>query len=270
MTLSFVCEKIVNKGQKQRGTSMIWRVVFAILVVTPLYCSAEQALPPDLKKLVHQEVLRILPGLLKQYGYPPKPKTGTIYEDFVHKTLMDDLAAGRTNVLVSPPMPLPTVGRAQAPKVVLIFTDPYCLFCHQSLEIYESYIQKHPDVKMIIHDFPLGGRDSYVAARALLAAHQHKKHKGLRKALHQHTQKNKKTLPENEILLLAESQGLNKDHIQKKMRNDTTQKILRHTFRIAKYYNIKATPSFILITDPNTKPRVEEGMVSPEELFDGT
>ena len=249
---------------------MIWRVVFAILVAIPLHCLAEQALPPDFKRLVHQEVMRILPGLLKQYGYPPKPMTGTIYEDLALASFMDDLSAGKTSVLVSPPISLPTVGRPQASKVVLIFTDPYCLFCHQSLEIYESYIEKHPDVRMIIHDFPLGGRDSYVAARALLAAHQHKKHKDLRKALYQHTQKNKKTLPETEILLLAENQGLNKDHIQKKMHNDQTLKSLRHTFRIAKHYNIKATPSFILITEPNAKPRVEEGMVSPEELFDGT
>ena len=249
---------------------MIWRVVFVIFAMAPLHSFAEKALPDELKKLVHQEVMRVLPGLLKQYGYPPKPKTGTVYEDLVHKALIEDLAAGKTNILVAPPVSFPTVGRAQASTVVLIFTDPYCLFCHQSLELYENYIAKHPNVKMIIHDFPLGGRDSYVAARALLAAHQHQKHKDLRKALHHHTQKNKKTLLEAEILSLVETQGLSSATIQKKMRNDTTQKGLRHTFRIAKHYNIKATPSFILITGPDAKPRVEEGMISPEELLDNT
>ena len=250
---------------------MFWRVVLIMLVVVPqLYGAQETQLSPELKQLVHQEVMRVLPGVLKQYGYPPKPKTGSIYEDLVHKALVDDLKAGRTDVLVSPPVSLPTVGRNKATKVVLIFTDPYCLFCHQSLAIYEDYIQKHPDVKMIIHDFPLGGRDSYVAARALLAAHQHKKHKHLRQALHHHTQKKQKTLSEADILSLAKRQGLNSAHIQKKMRNDITKKTLRHTFRIAKHYNIKATPSFILITSNTTPPRIEEGMVSPEELFDGT
>ena len=157
----------------------------------------------ELEVIARKEIVRILPRLLQE-------STHSFYEDCVRqssetvkKLIRKMFHQEMQNMCIklwqaqhvkypnsakrklSPPF----FGMPQAPYTVLMFTDPYCDFCHQSLDIYARYVKTHRHLKVVIYDFPIGGRDSYMATRALLAAHKRKKHNVLRKALYQ---KNKK------------------------------------------------------------------------------
>ena len=251
---------------------MKWYVFFLCLLSPFGFMAHGELSEKDVKRLVRAEVKRLLPTLINQ-------NTRALYEScltqasknterMIQSILNKQLQKTAQTDIPPPPIPLPMIGDPNASKIILIFTDPYCHFCHQSLDLYDVYIQKHPEFKMVIYDFPLGGRDSYTAVCALLTAHKHKKHAHLRAALHRHVQKENKTLSKPEIIALAKKQGIPTHDFEKKMNGNDTRDTIRHTLKVAKHYNIKATPSFIYISGPQKKPRIEEGMISPQELLE--
>lgn len=161
----------------------------------------------------------------------------------------------------------PIIGNPKGSQVILIFTDPYCNYCHESLTLYERYAQKNRSFKLIIHDFPLGGKHSYNAVRALLAAHAEKKHPLLRKALHKRHKENRRFFSTKELANLAKEHGIPSENFEEKMHEKNITQAIRETLKLAKQFQITATPSFVILKSDHQKPRVEEGVIAPEELL---
>ena len=161
----------------------------------------------------------------------------------------------------------PFIGNPKGAQVILVFTDPYCNYCHESLALYERHAQKDTSFKLIIHDFPIGGKHSYNAVRALLAAHAEKKHPLLRKALHKQAQKQGQFLSKQELAALAKAQGVQTDKFEERMQDKKITNTIRKTLKLAKQFQISATPTFVILKSEHKKPRVEEGVVPPEELL---
>lgn len=159
---------------------------------------------------------------------------------------------------------LPFIGHIHAPHTVLIFTDPYCAFCHESLEECERYVKKHPDIKIVIHDMPVGGKDSVLATEALLVAHQEGRHASMRKALQKAITKKARTLTLPELIALAGRLGIHTHHFETRMKSKAVQAQYKHILSTASRYKIDATPSFVIFV--KGRPHKEEGKTPPEEL----
>ena len=265
---------------RQTNLCMAWIVLVWLSFVS---CVAHaDALSPahqqEIKRIVQKEVARILPILIKKhaevfYKSCLKQSESTM-QRLMEERWAEEIAKIKQEVTASTMASFskqgltpPFVGKEKAPVTILIFTDPYCHFCHQSLDLYTQYVKTHPTFKLVIHDFPLGGRDSYTAVRALLVAHKYKKHGSMRKALYAKSQKNHKVLTQKQIIALARQLKIPTRTFEKDMLATDIRDAIRHTLRLADQFNIRATPSFVLIQG-SRQPHVEEGMLSPRELID--
>jgi protein-disulfide isomerase len=154
----------------------------------------------------------------------------------------------------------PTLGSKRAQRVIILFADPYCEFCHQSISEIEKYTQRPRNVKIIIHNYPIHGGDSYNAVRALLVAHQDGLYSTYRRILEKRTASNIQPLRVKELIKIAESLGLDDKQFQKQMFSDQTSQVVRSTLTLVKIYKIEATPSFVIIDRQGGKLKKFEGL----------
>lgn len=164
----------------------------------------------------------------------------------------------------------PIVGAPQGKKVAIVFTDPYCGHCHQSLDEFEKYLQKTSDAKLIVFNYPLFGKDSRVAAEALLAAHLQKKYDLFYKAFRKKILQKSKPLSKEELVSLAKTAGLNAPQFSQDLKSPSIHKLLREVILVGKDFKVTGTPTFIVQGVSGAKGRVFEGSIKPEECFLGS
>ncbi|TGW15804.1 hypothetical protein EIL50_00310 [bacterium NHP-B] len=265
---------------RQTNLGMAW-IVLVWLSFVSCVAHADPLSPAqqkEIKHIVQKEVARILPILIKKHAEVFYKSCLKQCESSMKRLIEErwaqeiekikkEVTASTVASFSKKGLAPPFVGKEKAPLTILIFTDPYCHFCHQSLDLYTQYVKTHPTFKLVIHDFPLGGRDSYTAVRALWVAHKYKKHGPLRKALYAKSQKNHKVLTPKQITALARHLKIPTRTFEKEMMATDIRDAIRHTLRLADEFNIRATPSFVLIQGSH-QPHVEEGMLSPQELID--
>jgi protein-disulfide isomerase len=163
----------------------------------------------------------------------------------------------------------PFVGNPSAQKTAVVFTDPYCSHCHESLNAFEAYSLKAPHIKVIIHNYPLFGKGSRDATEALLAAHLQSQYLAFYKAFQKKIAQKKKMLTPAELLAIAKSLEINVTKFRKDLKGPEVKAILKHSILMAKDFNVTATPTFILEkTLKGETSQVVEGAIPPEKCFE--
>lgn len=161
---------------------------------------------------------------------------------------------------------MPFFGNKDGKIVVLMMTDPYCHFCPDTLVTYKRYAKKNKNLKVILHSLPLGGKFSYLATRALLLAHiKYNKFDALNEAIHKEFKRTKSFLSLEALQKQAESVGIPPSNFKEAIQSTEVTKRLQQTLLISQKFAISATPSFIVL---GPKPKVEEGVLPPQELLD--
>ena len=78
---------------------------------------------------------------------------------------------------------IPVLGNPSGSRVLAIFVDPYCGWCHKLLEDLKQLAQEDSQLKVLIHDVAFLGKSSEFAVKALLAAKTLGKDEAFREAL---------------------------------------------------------------------------------------
>ena len=163
----------------------------------------------------------------------------------------------------------PFLGNPSAQNRAVLFADPYCGHCHDTLEAFEQYTEKNPQTHVIIMNYPLFGRDSHHAVTALLAAHLQKKYKPYLKAFLKKF-KDGKMQPLNIPALKEVARSLRMDVAQfdKDRSSPAIEKWIKTIRTLGKTLQISGTPTLVIAGIPGkTESRLIEGVTRPEEVF---
>ena len=149
----------------------------------------------------------------------------------------------------------PSWGAPDSQKVAVVFTDPYCFHCDDALDAFDVHIQKNPGHKLIIHIYPLLGKPSQQAARALLAAHCRGHYTQFYKSFRHRVNQIKKPLSEAQLLEIAVKLGLDGVAFKTDVKGPKVADLLKESVRLGQVFHVTATPTFILMrkTPKNAK-----------------
>ena len=136
------------------------------------------------------------------------------------------------------------IGDPNAPITVVEFFDYNCGFCKRSLELLQATVEKHPDVRFILKEFPILSQDSMDAHRVSLALgaiapelYQEfhiKLMGGSGRATGESAQK------------LAVEMGADEAKLETAMKSDVVEGAIRETYQVAEAMGLNGTPAFIV------------------------
>ena len=151
---------------------------------------------------------------------------------------------------------LPTVGAAKGDVTVVEFFDYNCGYCRKAVEPMGKLIQGDKQVKVVMVDFPIFGKDSEGAARVAIAAGKQGKYWDMHQALLQHKGANS----EEVAYQLGEKMGLDMTKLKADAASPETGKLMQDNRALAEKLGIQGTPHFYV------GDKVIPG--APENLFD--
>lgn len=144
----------------------------------------------------------------------------------------------------------PFKGNADAPVVIVVFTDYQCGYCARLLPKLNQVIEKNKDtVKIVTKNYPLPmHKNARKAAAAALTAHSMGKFNEFHEALY----KNAAQLDDKKVGEIAASLGLDPDEFIKKMKSKKIQNQIKRDMSDAKKAEVRATPT-VFINGKNLK-----------------
>lgn len=149
----------------------------------------------------------------------------------------------------------PTLGPADAPVTIVIFSDFECGFCSHMAEVLEEVHVAYPEeVRVVFKNFPLRGhRFSLRAAQAALAAGTMGKFWEFHNALFKdYDQLNEKKLEE-----IRDSLGLDKEIFKAQMQAPQVLDAIRSDMRLGQEVKVSGTPTIFVNGRRLRKPSME-------------
>jgi protein-disulfide isomerase len=146
----------------------------------------------------------------------------------------------------------PILGNPKGKIIVVEFMDYQCAHCKTMSEVVGELIKENKDLKVIVKELPVFGRNSELAAKAALAAYKQGQAKFLvfHKALFE---ADKKHLTEKSILSLAKSVQINEKQLQRDMNDPKIDRILTENIKLAQTLKLVATPAFVVANKEGTE-----------------
>ncbi|MGD9159736.1 MAG: thioredoxin domain-containing protein [Desulfobacteraceae bacterium] len=135
----------------------------------------------------------------------------------------------------------PYKGNADAPVVIVVFTDYQCGYCGRLLPKLNQVIEKNKDtVKIVTKNLPLRmHKNARKAAAAALTAYS----MGKFDEFHEELYKNAAQLDDKKVGEMATSFGLNPDEFIKEMKSKKIQNEIKRDMRDAEKAGVRATPT---------------------------
>jgi len=140
---------------------------------------------------------------------------------------------------------------------VVEFFDYNCGFCRHALPTVVKLTKTDPDVRVVLKELPIFGKDSEDASRVALASLQQDPSKYFE--LHQRLFEQPGKADEAKALSIAKSLGLNVDQLKKDMHDPTVDATLKENRQLAIDLGLQGTPLYLVGT------KVIPG--APDDLF---
>lgn len=135
----------------------------------------------------------------------------------------------------------PSAGNADADMAVVVFFDYNCGYCKSTLPGLDAVLLKDPSLRIVYKEFPVLGQQSYVAARAALAAGRQGKylefHRGLMAS---------QGTDDAAIKGISDRLGLNFAALQRDMADPKLAEQIDRNIRLAAALEINGTPAYII------------------------
>lgn len=135
----------------------------------------------------------------------------------------------------------PSAGNADADTPIVVFFDYNCGYCKSTLPALDGVLLKDPKLRIIYKEFPVLGQQSYIAARAALAAGRQGKylpfHRGLMAS---------ETTDEEAIKSISDRLGLNYSALQRDMADPKLAEQIDRNIRLAAALEVNGTPAYIV------------------------
>jgi protein-disulfide isomerase len=151
-----------------------------------------------------------------------------------------------------------TTGPQNAKVTIVEFFDYRCPYCKSSLQAIKQTMAKHPEVRFAFVEYPILSAESLVAARAAVAA---RRQPGKYIDFHNALMESTGNIPEERVLAIAKTVGLDVPRLQKDMQDPAIMASLEASRALADKLHINGTPTFI-INDKFTVGQVTEAELS--------
>ena len=139
------------------------------------------------------------------------------------------------------PFPGAVLGNPQGKVTLVEFTDFACGYCRQSVADVEQLIRRHPDLRVVVREFPILSPASAAAARMGLAAAEQGKFAAFHTAMFAAGQ-----LDEATIAAAAKQVGLDPARAAKVAASPRVELELRRNMELARHLGLNGTPSWVV------------------------
>ena len=136
----------------------------------------------------------------------------------------------------------PVLGNPNGDVTLVEFFDYRCGYCKQVAGTIQTLASEDKQLRIVMKEFPILGKDSVFASRAAMAAHRQGKYAPFHMALMNH----KGNLTEEAVLKMAASVGLDVDRLRAEMGREEVDGHLRRNYELAQELQIRGTPAFII------------------------
>ena len=163
---------------------------------------------------------------------------------------------------------LAVAGNPKGTVTVVEFFDYQCIHCKKMKPVIIEMLAKNADVRVVYKEFPIFGKNSEVASRAVLAAAMQGKYIALHDALLQLD----KPLDKTVVMDAAKAVGLNMAKLQIDMDSKAVTDELDANRKLAEKMHLMGTPAFVVLATPSgvlkagTEPAFIPGGASAEAL----
>ncbi|MBK9316869.1 MAG: DsbA family protein [Acidobacteria bacterium] len=135
----------------------------------------------------------------------------------------------------------PIAGNAKADVTIIVFFDYNCGYCKTTLRALDALVLKDPALRVVYKEFPVLGPQSYLAAKAALAAARQGKYVQFHQALME-----SQNSDEVAVKSISDQLGLNHATLQKDMADPKLNEQLDRNIRLAGSLDINGTPAYII------------------------
>lgn len=138
-------------------------------------------------------------------------------------------------------LPTHVIGNPDGKIVVAEFLDPQCPHCREIAPALQHELEINPELKIVLHDFPVINGASIIASKAAVFADSQGKY------LDFHNRLMKTSLPfdQSKIDQAAQSSGLNLDDLHAFISSPQATEAVKKQLDLANQLGIDGTPSFI-------------------------
>jgi len=148
-------------------------------------------------------------------------------------------------------------GNPHGKITVVEFYDPRCSYCRSMMGEVDSFLNRHPDVRLVEKVVPVLGNNSVLDTRAIFAASMQGKYEAMRKALMEDT-----TKPSMErIAELAQANGIDAKKLAADMNSPQTITLINTNLDQGRSVGLDGTPTFIFGTAA-----VAPGALEPDQM----
>lgn len=143
----------------------------------------------------------------------------------------------------------PYVGNADAPIVIVEFSDFQCSYCNRfAEETLPQIMAAYPDqVKFVYRDYTIFGEDSVSAAEAAQCANDQGKFLDMHNRIFaNHNAASPLALNQETLVSFADEIGLDKDTFTQCLSSDQYRQEVMDDFAAAQAYGFQGTPGFII------------------------
>lgn len=136
----------------------------------------------------------------------------------------------------------PVMGNPDGDVAMVEFFDYRCSYCRRVADSVHDVVAEDGNVRLIMKEFPILGPDSMRAARAALAAHRQGKYE----AFHWALMTGPGDMSEAHLRSVAEEVGLDAAQMERDMKDEEIDQLLRRNFDLAETLGINGTPAFVI------------------------
>lgn len=135
-------------------------------------------------------------------------------------------------------------GNPEGDVTVVEFLDYRCGYCKKAQPAVEELLERDPDVRLIVKEFPILGPDSVTAGKLALAAIELDR-SGFGE-LHEALMSHQGNLTEQAAYELAEDAGYNVDALRELADSTEIDDRLQQNYQLARALGLQGTPAFVV------------------------
>ena len=136
----------------------------------------------------------------------------------------------------------PVIGKPDADVTIVEFFDYRCQYCRRVVTSIRQLIEEDRKIRLVMKEFPILGPQSIQAARAALASVGQGKYEEFHFAL----MTEPGDMSDPHIRRIARSVGLDVERLQKDMRSEEIDAMIRRNHELARALDISGTPAFVI------------------------
>ncbi|MCS3474164.1 DsbA family protein [Bradyrhizobium elkanii] len=138
------------------------------------------------------------------------------------------------------------IGNPNGSKSLVAFFDYNCPYCRASVGDIQKLVDKNPELRVVLREFPILGPDSTATSRLALAVARETSDASLRARYYTSLMKTKGSMTGVLALSTATGMGLDEKKLKSDLKDPEIDAILRENFSAAEALGVNGTPAFVI------------------------